>query len=137
MKATFSVFVSEYMDSWCGSFMSIDRDQVRLQLTSSPLYAKNISCQVTLRVNATQRMMFYFTDMDIEQSGSCAYDYLEMDDGISRTAAYIGGKEVFDRITQHCHPCILGFTEFNKQNKTRLDTKDRPKSYAPLFISFS
>ena len=84
------------MDDWCGNTIKVENHQMHFKLTANPAYARNMSCKVTLKVNATSRMMIYFDDMDIEQSGTCEYDYLEMDDGISRYNSYIAGKYLYN-----------------------------------------
>lgn len=80
------------MDNWCGETIDIDDSQIRLQLTANSAYAPNMKCQLTLSAFSDRQMMIYFKYMDIEQSGTCDFDYLEMDDGSSRSDPYIDGK---------------------------------------------
>lgn len=88
-----SAIVDYYMDNWCGETIDIDDSQIRLRLTASSAYAPNMKCQLTLSSFSERQMMIYFKYMDIEQSGTCDFDYLEMYDGSSRSDPSIdGGK---------------------------------------------
>lgn len=76
----------------CGRTIIAGTDQIRIQLTGGYTYAPNMKCQLNLDTYGENQMMLYFKSMDIEQSGTCEYDFLEMDDGNSRDDPYIDGK---------------------------------------------
>ena len=80
------------MDNWCGRTLHASNDQIRLQLTSSISYAPNMKCQLNIDTYGSKQMMLFFNSLDIEQSGTYYYDFLEMDDGSSRDDTYIAGN---------------------------------------------
>ena len=84
------------MDTFCGSTINIgDTEQLRLKLTNSYNYPPNLRCQVTIETDYDSMMMFYFRDLRTENN--CAYDWLEIDDGSSRSDPYLAGKQFIDR----------------------------------------
>ena len=79
------------MDGFCGKTLSIgDINQMRLKLTSNYNYRRNFRCQLTIKTDYDKRMMFYFRDMEIESP--CSNDWLEIDDGRSKSDPYLAGK---------------------------------------------
>ena len=81
-----------YMDNYCGSIISHGKfEQFRLKLTSSPNYQSDFQCEVTLETNPGDHMFIKFLFLDLEEASDCSYDWVELDDGSSRSAQYLAG----------------------------------------------
>ena len=85
------------MEDYCsGSTIDVGYyDQIRLKLTGGSSHSLNWQCQVLLNTDFDSQMMLYFKDMNIPSSYSCQYNFLEIDDGSSRSSPYIAGKFYF------------------------------------------
>ena len=95
MKYMYTLLFIDYMDLYCGETINVGaHHQIRLKLTSSSAYDSNMHCEVTLKTDWSRRMMFFFKAMNIEQSDNCQDDFLEIDDGSSRSDPYITGNEI-------------------------------------------
>ena len=85
--------IADYMDTYCDSSINVGfYDQIRLKLTSSYNYRPNFKCQVTLKTDLGDRMMVFFKDLDMEST--CSNDWVELDDGQSRSDPYIAGNTI-------------------------------------------
>ena len=78
------------MENHCGGMIS-DVKQFHLRLTSSLNYQSNFECKVTLEINHGDHMFIKFLSLDVEQDWDCTYDWVELDDGRSRSAHYLAG----------------------------------------------
>ena len=86
---SFSVFLADRCDRY-------DRlpvhGQIRLQLTRNSIYPANLTCFHTFEAYYGQRMMLYFRSLNIENEGTCNYDWVELDDGTSKLSPYVNGS---------------------------------------------
>uniref|UniRef100_W5MX16 Cubilin n=1 Tax=Lepisosteus oculatus TaxID=7918 RepID=W5MX16_LEPOC len=53
-------------------------------------YPDNVDCSWVISVDRHHRIILNFTDLDIEQHGTCAYDYIAIYDGPSASAPILG-----------------------------------------------
>ncbi|XP_047455679.1 cubilin [Mugil cephalus] len=53
-------------------------------------YPNNVDCSWVISVDPSHRVLFNFTDLDIEFSSSCIYDYVSIYDGPSSSAPLLG-----------------------------------------------
>ncbi|XP_030624670.1 LOW QUALITY PROTEIN: cubilin [Chanos chanos] len=53
-------------------------------------YPDNVDCSWVITVDANHRVMFNFTDLDIESQSSCSWDYVAIHDGTSETSPLLG-----------------------------------------------
>ena len=84
--------IAVYLDKNCGDSSQIN-GQIRLQLTRSSSYSPNLDCQLTLEANYGHRMMMFFRSLNIENQGTCDFDWVEINDGQSTSNAYITGND--------------------------------------------
>ena len=79
------------MDQQCWSTINIGNySQIRLKLTSSFKYVASFRCQVIIKAKFGAKMMFNFRDLSMEDN--CDNDWLEIDDGSSRSDPYLAGN---------------------------------------------
>ena len=89
------------MEFNCSSYLDLpdsNLSAVRLKLTSSYNYSKNMNCVFTIAAKYKENLMLYFKDMDIESSPLCVKDWLEVYDGLSLDSpifpfSYVSGND--------------------------------------------
>ena len=87
------MLLSDYLDENCNGTLYVS-NVLHLNLTKNARYQPNMKCQVTISGSIPggfERLMVYFNSMDIENEGTCRYDWVEIDDGYSRATSYIAG----------------------------------------------
>ncbi|XP_053376169.1 cubilin-like [Mercenaria mercenaria] len=83
----------EYMDEICNQDIDLGLfDSVRLKLTSSTWYKRNMNCYIRVKTDSLSRIMFYFKNFDVDSTlSSCTNDWLEVRDGEFSTSSYVSG----------------------------------------------
>ncbi|XP_076027535.1 cubilin [Genypterus blacodes] len=72
----------------CGGPVTAPSGEIHSPLYPSS-YPNNVDCSWIISVDANHRVLFNFTDLDIERHSSCLWDYVAIYDGPSMSAALL------------------------------------------------
>ncbi|KAK4871991.1 hypothetical protein RN001_016115 [Aquatica leii] len=75
----------------CGGFLTGTTGSIKYPSSQSEVYGTTVSCAWIIQTNATKVLNVTFTHLNLQQSGNCRYDWIQVHDG-SNTAAHTFGR---------------------------------------------